>query len=423
MLETINSFIWGSGLVFLLIAAGVVYTVRLKGIQLRMIPYIAKNRGNRAVRRAQLRTLCMSLGTAMGTGNITGVASAIAIGGAGAVFWMWVSAFFGMALVYAENYLSAAYSDSSARGPMAYLKNGLGSPRLAAVFAFCCVLASFGMGGMVQTSSMSESIRSCAHIPPMLIAAAIFAVLFFVICGGAGRIESSAQMLLPFATVAYAVLCIIAIFHSRSELPTAAARIFREALGLKQAAGGVCGYGISRAISAGIRRGVFSNEAGLGSSPILHSSSQNSSQGELQGVCSMLEVFIDTMLCCTLTALAILCASEDGTVHSAISAVTGAYTGYVLAVLMTLFAFCTVIGWYYCGETAFSFLLPRVPRGVFALAFAALAASGAVIRAEQVWTLSDIFNGAMAFPNLVGLLLLMGRVKGIKRGSSDHNNT
>lgn len=410
MLEKVNSYVWGVVLISLLLMTGALYTFKLRFIQFRMFPYFIKSvkkDGN----NGQFRTICMSLGTAMGTGNITGVASAISIGGAGAVFWMWISAFFGMATVYAENSLSAQFTDKKVRGTMAYIEKGLGSKCLAAFFSICCILACFGMGGMVQINALSESMRNCTDIPPFFLSLVLFLLIYAIISGGAKRIGSAAQILLPFATVLYTVLCIVSIAKYSEKLPYVFSQIINEAFGIKQAAGGISGYALSKAVSAGIRRGVFSNEAGLGSSPILHSSAENANNSAMQGMSSMLEVFIDTMLCCTLTAIVILCASDDNTVRTAFFHVMGVKTDIFLAVIMSVFALCTVIGWYYCGETAFKYLFKSRKAAIFAFVFSLTSSLGAIFKAESIWTISDIFNGLMAFPNLLALLLLFKHVK------------
>ncbi|MCR5601859.1 MAG: amino acid carrier protein [Ruminococcus sp.] len=412
MLDRINGFVWGNGLVFLLIFTGLLYTVKLKGIQIKMFPYIIKRISKGNIRSEHIRTVCMSLGTAMGTGNIIGVASAISIGGAGAVFWMWISAFSGMATVYAENILSAKYSSKNCKGPMAYISKGIGSRKAAVFFAVCCILASFGMGGMTQTNTMSESIMCCTHISRQMLAIIIFIAVFAVISGGAARIGKAAQLLLPAATVTYSVICLLLIFRNRNVLPTVISKIFHEAFGFEQALGGFCGHTISRAMSAGIRRGVFSNEAGLGSSPILHSSSEAS---HTYGICAMFEVFTDTVICCTITALTVLCCSSDLTIRSAFLPLTGQNTDILLAGIMTVFAFCTVIGWYYCGETAFRYLFPETSAAKYAFIFSSAASVGALFRADTIWTLSDIFNGMMAFTNILALIMLSKKVtRGIK---------
>lgn len=410
MLEKVNSYVWGVVLISLLLMTGALYTFKLRFIQFRMFPYFIKS-VKKGGNKGQFRTICMSLGTAMGTGNITGVASAISIGGAGAVFWMWISAFFGMATVYAENSLSAQFTDKKVRGTMAYIEKGLGSKCLAAFFSICCILACFGMGGMVQINALSESVRNCTDIPPFFLSLVLFLLIYAIISGGAKRIGSAAQILLPFATVLYTVLCIFVIAKYSEKLPYVFSQIINEAFGIKQAAGGISGYALSKAVSAGIRRGVFSNEAGLGSSPILHSSAENANNSAMQGMSSMLEVFIDTMLCCTLTAVVILCASDDNTVRTAFFHVMGVKTDIFLAVIMSVFALCTVIGWYYCGETAFKYLFKSRKAAIFAFTFSLTASLGAIFKAESIWTISDIFNGLMAFPNLLALLLLFKYVK------------
>lgn len=411
MAEKINALIWGTPTVCLLLITGIVYTFRLKFIQFRMFPYmIRKLRSGKDI-RPQLKTSCLSLGAAMGTGNITGVASALSIGGAGAVFWMWVSAFLGMAIVYAENSLSASYSDSSLKGPMAYLEKGIGSRLLAAFFAVSCVFASFGMGGMVQISSMSDSIKSCFTVSPFILSAVLFTAIFITVNGGASRVGSAAQLLLPTVSVIYTTLCVIVIMRNFERLPEALTDIFRSAFGIRQVVGGAAGYTVSAAISSGLRRGIFSNEAGLGSSPLLHSSAENSRSAQVQGMSSMLEVFIDTILCCTLTAFTLLCSGAEKNISAAFEAVTGRYTGPLLAVILSVYAFCTVIGWYCCGETAFKYITNGHYTESFAFIYALIASSGAVFKSTFLWTLSDIFNGAMLIPNIIGLLLLVKKVK------------
>lgn len=411
-LEKINSFVWGAGLIFLLLFTGIVYTIKLKFIQFRMIPFLIKSRNSARNNSgiSQFRTVCMSLGTAMGTGNIAGVATAVATGGAGAVFWMWVSAFFGMALVYAENSLSVTYSTKDIKGSMAYLGIGLGSRKLAVAFAVFCVLASVGMGGMVQVNTFTESLKSCVDINSIVIAVIVFTMIFLVVSGGAERIGKTAQILLPAVSLLYIAGCTAVLFVFRKNIPHAFGEIFGQAFGIRQAAGGISGYAVSKAVSTGIRRGIFSNEAGLGSSPILHSASESDSP-ELQGMWSMFEVFFDTVICCTLTALTVICATDDFSVQTAFSAVIGKYAPPFLAFETAVFAFCTIIGWYYCGETAFRYLFGKNHGKIPCIVFALSASLGAVFTMQTVWTLSDIFNGLMAFPNLVGLILLMNKVK------------
>lgn len=399
MLEKINNLVWGNGLVFLLLTVGIIFTVKLRFIQFNLPRFLFSGKKSRNSGLSQLKTVCMSLGTTMGTGNITGTATALAMGGAGAVFWLWVSAFLGMATVYAENVLSAKYSDDCAKGTMAYLSYGLGTKWLAYIFAIFCVLASFGMGGMVQVNTFAESLP----INPLITFAVTFAVIYLITSGGAERIGTSAQYLLPVASVAYAVGCIAVLVVFRHNIPHVFADIFNKAFDFRSVSGGFVGY----AVSVGIRRGIFSNEAGLGSSPILHSSAGNT-EPHSQGMWSMFEVFFDTILCCTLTAVTLMSAGSIS-VTDTFSTVMGGFSQPFVSAELCIFALCTVIGWYYCGETAFRYITGKENK-IFCFVFALVSSSGALFSAQSVWTLSDIFNGLMAFPNLIALLFLIKNV-------------
>ncbi|SFX53657.1 sodium:alanine symporter family protein [Ruminococcus sp. XPD3002] len=406
----LHGLVWGDWLVLFIIGTGLFFTVRLRGIQFRWMRYLLRFHRSENGGSSQLRTVCMSLGAAMGTGNITGVAAALAAGGAGAVFWMWVSAFFGMAVVYAENVLSCRFSKGRYKGPMAYLALGAESPAAAALFAVFCCLAALGMGGMVQVSSFTEALYTCTDANRYVTAVIVLAIVYAVISGGALRIGRTAQFLVPAATVLYMGVSIAVLVKFGDRLPAVFRSIIEEALGFRQAAGGIAGYGISRAVSVGVRRGVFSNEAGLGSSPLLHSSAEKQ-EPRLQGMWAMAEVFFDTMVCCTLTAAVILCASDDFTIASAFSHILGNCSEAAVTAELGAYAFCTMIGWYFCGETALHCLFPKADRKAAALVYAVVSALGAVITAENVWLISDIFNGLMAVPNLIGLIVLSGYVK------------
>ncbi|MDE5765138.1 MAG: amino acid carrier protein [Ruminococcus sp.] len=412
MLEKINGFVWGNGLVFLLISVGIIYTFKLGFIQLKLPVLLVKNRNSGNSGLSQLKTVCMSLGTAMGTGNITGTATALVAGGAGAVFWLWISAFLGMAIVYAENILSAKYSDRYVKGPMAYLAKGLGSPFMAWIFALFCVLASFGMGSMVQINTFVKSFENIGNIHyisariKFISAVSVFVIVWLITRGGGKSIGTTASYMLPVASVAYMIVCISVIFVFRENIMNIIERIFTEAFSFRSAVGGGAGY----AVSVGIRRGIFSNEAGLGSSPILHSAAGDTDP-HTQGLWSMFEVFFDTIVCCTLTALMILCGSENFSVYEAVSSVLGGFSGIFISAETGIFALCTVIGWYYCGNTAFLHISGGRFEKYFCVLYAVSSASGALFSAESVWTLSDIFNGLMIIPNLLGLILLMGKVR------------
>lgn len=405
ILVKINNFVWGNGLIFLLLSVGIIFTVKLRFIQFRMPKFILSGKKTNNTGLSQLKTVCMSLGTTMGTGNIVGTASALATGGAGAVFWLWVSAFLGMATVYAENVLSVKYSDETHKGSIAYIAKGLNLPWLAWIFALFCVLASLGMGGMVQVNTFAVSLKEWCGINPIIIFAVTFIVIYAIISGGAERIGTYAQYMLPFASLAYFVASIAVMIIFRKNIPHVFADIFKSAFDFRSVTGGFAGY----AVSVGIRRGIFSNEAGLGSSPILHSSAGDS-EPETQGMWSMFEVFFDTIICCTLTAITLLCSSPILSISESFSAVLGRFSTPFITAELAVFALCTVIGWYWCGNTAFTYITGKENK-IFCIIFAAAAASGTVFTAESVWTLSDIFNGLMAFPNLIGLIFLIKDVK------------
>lgn len=393
------SLVWGPVLVGAILCTGIIFTIRLRFIQLRLPVLLIRSGG-----KAQFRTVCMSLGAAMGTGNITGTAAAMAVGGPGAVLWMWAAAFLGMAVVYAENVLSGMYSDSEVRGPMAYISRGAGSPALGTFFAVCCVGASLGMGGMVQINAVTDCLPYCAD--RRIIGAAAFVIVYAVISGGARRIRNAASLLLPVVTLLYFAGCITVLVMFRSRIPDAFSAVFRGAFGIRQVSGGICGAAVARAASVGVRRGVFSNEAGLGSSPILHSGGGDS---RTLALWSMAEVFFDTMICCTLTALTLLCSGQE--VGSMFSSVLHSRSSLFMSAELSVYAFCTLIGWYYCGLEAFSFLSRGRLRRTFCFCYAVIVSLGAVLTAGDVWTISDILNGLMAVPNLLALIWLRNKVR------------
>ncbi len=406
-LEHTADIVWGNGTVLMILSAGILCTVKLRFIQFRLPLFLVRQiRSSEKNRSSIKKTICMSLGTAMGTGNITGVSTALIAGGPGAVLWMWVSAFLGMAVVFAENIISARYSTKHLKGPAAYLRYGLGSRLLSTIFMVCCAGAACGMGGMVQVNTAADSLRNIFPSSRYIISAVCFLLIFSVVSGGASRIGNAAQSLLPAASSFYAVLCIIVIIAHHEELPDTIRAIINNALGIRQAAGGFAGYSVSRAVSVGIRRGIFSNEAGLGSSPLLHSTADGT-DGRTLGMWAMFEVLFDTFFCCTLTALALLCAAPDMSVDSAFSSVFGKLSQPMIAVLTAVFAFCTIIGWYYCFEVSVTSLTGSRYRKTMALFFSAAAASGSLFKMYPVWALSDIFNGLMALPNLAGIVLLI----------------
>lgn len=434
MIERIHDLIWGPWLMVLFLGVGIFYTWRLKGFQLlRLTDWWRHTAGSLGKgNRDNFATACTALAATVGTGNIAGVATALAAGGPGAVFWMWVSAFVGMATGYGEVFLGLRYryrekDGSFCGGPFVYLERGLKSKAAGLFYAGLCVLCSLGMGSMVQANSISESFSYSFSFPPVLCGLAVTFLAMAVIMGGIGRISEAAARLVPFSAVLYFVLCGIVLMSFFDALPAAFASIFKEAFTARSAAGGAAGFGVSQALRYGLARGVFSNEAGLGSLAVLHSGAGETTPEE-QGMWAVFEVFFDTIISCTMTALVILCvtgasagtgaALPEGSAMIAycLSRCFGKAGGWLTAVSMALFAFATIIAWFYLGRQA-AVYLTRTCRfqksllSVYSFLYLNAVFFGCLARLELVWNLSDIFNGLMAVPNLLGLLFLYREVK------------
>lgn len=431
MLNFINNAVWGSPLLFLMLGTGLLYTLKLGFFQIVKFPHIvkstilslsnSKNGNSKSGGVSQFQAATASLAAAMGTGNIVGVAAAITIGGAGAIFWMWISAVLGMALVYGENYLGTKYRRCIGGrwygGPMAYLEYGAGYKWIAMIFAVCCIFAAFGMGNMTQINSISSALDGSFGISPTVTGIVAVILCAAIISGGIKRIGMVTQIAIPFLSVAYILAAIFIIICHCKRIPTAFCEIFRGAFGIRSAGGGVSGTIIAMSVNAGLRRGVFSNEAGLGSSAVLHSPAESGSPNQL-GMWAVFEVFVDTIVCCTLTALVILTTGAESSGKDGVLLVTeafasefGAFAPYFMSAAISLFAFATIIGWFYCGECAVAYIFGSTGIPFYKMIFLFFVFIGAVSRSEAVWTLSDIFNGLMAVPNLTGLLLLRKEVK------------
>lgn len=433
LIEKVHDYIWGPWLLFFFLGAGIYFTFRLGGFQIFRISGWWKRTAGTLLKRkeesgSQLATACTALAATVGTGNIAGVATAITAGGPGAVFWMWVSAFLGMAAAYAEVFLAIKYrykgpDGEYVCGPFVYLEKGLKSRKLGLLFAFFCVTASFGMGSMVQANSISESFSYVFSIPPVLCGIIVSFLSMAVVMGGINRISDTAVKLVPVSAGIYMVLCASVILTFLDQIPGAFFRIMEDAFSFKSAASGAAGYGISRAVQYGVARGVFSNEAGLGSLAVLHGSAGETTPEE-QGLWAVFEVFFDTIISCTMTALVILVVTAgnettaDGSalMASCFSACFGKAGGFLTAMTMALFAFATIIAWFYLGRQAAVYLTEgkrgqKLFLGFYAFLYLNAVFWGCVAKLTAVWNLSDIFNGLMAVPNLIGILLLSKEVK------------
>lgn len=432
--RAVNNFVWGPPMLILLLGAGVYLTLRTRFFQLSRMGLWFKSTlfalfCNKEVRDgsdpgsiSQFQSFTTALAGTMGTGNIVGVATALTAGGPGAIFWMWVSALFGMMTKYAEIVLGILFRRRGKNGqwkggPMAYLEKGLHCKPLAVLFALFASLASFGIGNMTQGNGIADAIhRSFPVIPKWAVAAAVMALTALCILGGIKRIAKVTEGLIPLMTVLYlAGSLAILVLHFRL-IPAALGLILRDAFSLQSVGGGVGGYAVLRAIRYGTARGVFSNEAGLGSSVIVHSAAQVK-EPVIQGMWGIFEVFADTIVSCTLTALCILTTGVLSTgltgaplAMAAFSRVFGSWGELFITISITLFAFSTILGWSYYGEQTVEYLLgPRAIPG-YKLLYILLAGVGCVASLELVWDISDTMNGLMALPNLIGILGLSGMV-------------
>ena len=424
----VNSFAWGPPMLALLLLTGIYMTVRTGFFQVTRFRHVLDNtilaifKDRKVVRTkdktaiSQFQALSTALAATIGTGNIVGVATAIVAGGPGAVFWMWVSAFFGMMTNYSENVLGIFYRKKNekgewAGGPMMYLEKGLHAKWLAVIFSVFCLVASFGIGNIAQINSISTALYASLHIPTWVTGLLVASLVAIVILGGIKRIASVTEKIVPFMALVYIVGALAIILINFRGIPHAFSQIFAGAFSMKAVGGGVFGFVMAQAIRYGLARGVFSNEAGLGSSVMVHSSS-DVKEPVRQGIWGIFEVFVDTIVVCTLTALVILTTGVplDGTLQgaeltmAAYSHGFGAAGGVFTSVAILLFAFSTILGWSFYGQRAAEYLggLKIVP--VYKLVFVIVVLIGAMSSVQLVWDLSDTFNGLMALPNLIGVL-------------------
>lgn len=444
MVMWLHEFIWGPGMLVLFLFVGVIYTVKLKGFPMLGIGRWLGNTVGSVVRGAdgaepghsaagrwgisQFQSACTALAATIGTGNIAGVATALLAGGPGAVFWMWISAFLGMATAYGETELGIRYRRRDRNGgwlsgAMMYLERGLGCKWLAVLYAALCLLASFGMGSMVQANAISETFEFAFSMPPVLIGVVLTVLAGRIMAGGAGTIARTAECMVPVSAGIYMAAALGVIFLFCEQLPTAFTMIFRDAFSFSGAAGGILGYWVSDSIRYGIARGVFSNEAGLGSMAALNGGADAAAPGS-QGQWAIFEVFFDTIVSCTLTAVVILCAVGDELttftgngaelVSQCFAAGLGSLGGYTVSVCVALFAFATIIAWYYMGKQAVVYLGETIGvdlSRVYMMGYLACVFIGSLGTMETVWEVSDIFNGLMALPNLTALILLVREVR------------
>ena len=431
MLETLNaidSFVWGPPLLVLLVGTGILLTFRLQLLQVFKLPqalgliFSAKNDGSGDVN--SFKALCTALAATVGTGNIVGVATAIKAGGPGALFWMWIAAFFGMATKYAECLLAVKYRTVDANGnisggPMYYIENGLGKKYkpLAVMFAaFGILCAYFGIGTFAQVNSIVEITQISAGIPVIYTGIALTVVVAAVTIGGLKSIATVASKVVPGMAVLYFFTTVGIMIVFADQVPNAIATVLNSAFNATAAQGGFLGATVMLAMRSGVARGVFSNESGLGSAPIVAAAAKTKWAAE-QGLISMTGTFIDTIIICTLTGLSLVvtgvwCGDLNGAAmtESAFTMAFPAFGSILLLVGLVLFAFTTILGWNYYGERCVEYLLGVKAILPYRLIFILLIACGPFLKLEEIWVLADIVNGLMAIPNLIALVALSGIV-------------
>ena len=423
LLKALDAFVWGPPLLILLVGTGIYLTIRLGLLQIARLPkafqlIFTKDKGHGDV--SSFAALCTALAATVGTGNIIGVATAIKVGGPGALFWMWMAAFFGMATKYAEGLLAIKYRTKDANGavaggPMHYILLGMGEKwrPLAIFFALAGVLvALLGIGTFTQVNSITESIQNTAQVDPAITAFILSIFVGIAVFGGLKSISKVSTAVVPFMAIVYILGTLTVILFNIEKIPATLALIFTSAFSPAAAVGGFAGASIRMAIQNGVARGVFSNESGLGSAPIAAAAAKTNEPVE-QGLISMTGTFIDTLIICTLTGLTILVTgvwSGDlngvALTQSAFSTVFSHFGSGLLTIFLVLFAFTTILGWNYYGERCFEFLFGVRFIWLYRVVFVVMVLLGGFIELDMVWIIADIVNALMALPNLIALLVL-----------------
>ncbi len=460
----INDIVWGWPVIILILGTGLLLSIRTRFLQVRkfgnswattIIPTI-KSIGKKQEKKPGVKTVSQfeafsaAISGTVGTGNIIGVVAAILTGGPGAVFWMWISAFFGMVTNYSENVLGLYFRKRDKNGDFSggafhYIEKGLGWKWLGYIAAVFCMLAAIGMSG-VQTNkisgTLSGSLDQAFHfdgdkmfIVKLVIGIVVAAIAAVIILGGIKRIGKVASMLVPFMSLLFIVMALITIFTNAGKIGSAFGMIFGNAFNFKAAGGGIFGYAFAQTIKKGMARGVFSNEAGLGSSVIAHSASETK-EPVMQGLWGVFEVFFDTFIICTFTALMMLTSVDvnaltgaEGDTAMALSMFSnnfGVFGTVVFSTILPLFAFTTIMAWSYYGEKATAFCFQwlgekgqKISVTVFKVLYVLLIVASAVIESDLLWNISDTANGLMAIPNLIALIAMNGLVWKITKNYYD----
>ena len=439
----LNNIVWGIPALVLLMVAGIVLTIGLKGFQFRKFGYAMKNTVGKMFKKQEakagevtpLQALTTALAATVGTGNIAGITAAVTLGGAGAIFWLWVSALLGMATKYSEVMLSVKYRERNVLGdwvggPMYYIKNSLGKnwKWLGVIFCLFGGLASFGIGNAVQVGAITEAINDAIQafspaaaeyemIINIVLAIILMVIIGVVLVGGIKRIGEVTEFLVPVMSIIYIVACLLVIIVNITKVPAVFGMIFRGAFTPQAVTGGAAGMSLKLCIEWGVKRGVFSNEAGLGSAPIAHAASSESNPVK-QGLYGIFEVFMDTIVICTLSGLTILLALDETAMNygvkggtslnaQALGTVLGGKVGaLIIAIGLSLFALSTVLSWGLYGTRCWEFLLGEKAVKPYQLIFTLVVIISATMDLGLAWSIADTLNGLMAIPNLIALIAL-----------------
>ena len=421
LVATLSGIVWGAPMLVLLVGTGVYLTIILKGMQFWALPHAMKlifhKESDGEGEISHFAALMTALAATVGIGNIVGVATAITLGGPGAVFWMWMTGLVGMATKYSEAVLAVKYRQRGHHhgykgGPMYYLRYGLGMPKLAMAFAVFTAIAAFGIGNMTQANAVAQILSSEMNIPTWTTGIVLLTLTAVVILGGIKSIGNFTSFLVPFMILIYVAFSLVILAMNFDKLGGAFNLIFYHAFNPIAASGGFIGATMAAAIRYGVARGVFSNESGLGSAPIAAAAAKTNDPVR-QALVSMTQTFIDTLVVCTMTALIILISPywEQGVSPSAITMQSfqlylGSLGGIVVIVSTVLFAYSTILGWSYYGEKAFEYIFGERYIRLYRVLFIAGVMVGSMMKLEFVWNFSDLTNGLMAIPNLIALLLL-----------------
>lgn len=422
--NALDNLVWGPPLLILLVGTGIYLSTRLGFLQIIRLPkafklIFTKSDGEGDI--SSFAALATALAATIGTGNIVGVATAIKTGGPGALFWMWIAAFFGMATKYAEGLLAIKYrtqddNGNISGGPMYYIVNGMGKKwkPLAIFFAIAGILVAFlGIGTFSQVNSITSSLQNSFGFSPELVSIIIAIIVAVIIFGGIQSISKVSESVVPFMAILYILATLTVIFAHYDNIIPAISQVFKGAFTGTAAVGGFAGAAVKEAIQKGIARGVFSNESGLGSAPIAAAAAKTNEPVE-QGLISMTGTFIDTLIICTLTGLSIIVTGQwtvkglEGAplTQAAFSTVFGSVGSIALTLCLVLFAFTTILGWSYYGERCFEFLFGTKGIWLYRSIFILMVAAGGFLKLDLIWIIADIVNGLMALPNLIALLAL-----------------